>query len=142
MNKIYLALYFIIFLLISSVSLFSGGEPLSFKEDRVSIDILSKHVKMMKEAREGSLVFSFPDNAEIVFPYRESLKNIKIVFADRVKVLADGRLLDYGIYNISAGDASEFSLKLSDVTDIRIYPLPLKIIYSTENLKFIIEEKR
>ncbi len=142
MNKIYLALYLIIFLLISSVSLFSGGEPLAFKEDRVSIDILSKHVKVMKEAREGSLVFSFPLNAEIVFPYRESLKNLKIVFADSVKVLADGRLLDYGVYNISAGDASEFSLKLSDVNDIRIYPLPLKIIYSPENLKFIIEEKK
>lgn len=134
-------IFILILLLISSAI---PGKAKSLPQQKtpgtVKINILSKHIRLIKENR-GEIIFTLPRGTVIRGEgsgfYAGDLR-IK-GSQDRFPLSADGRELKPGRYIITHAEQDKlFNVKIDGIE--RIYPLPLEILNSKESLSFFVTE--
>ncbi len=118
----------------------SDSLPRQKRTDSVKVNILSKHLRLMKE-NKGELIFTFPAGTSIRGEDYGSFESaLKISSADnRLVISAGGRSLNSGKYGVyPAVPDSLFRVTIDG--EERSYPLPLEILRSNGTVKLFITE--
>ncbi|HOD15223.1 MAG TPA: penicillin-binding transpeptidase domain-containing protein [Spirochaetota bacterium] len=110
----------------------------------VSIDILSKQVRLLREGTLKDITVTIDDSTEI----RDTLHNERIMahtltFTNDgvIRIMADSREAARPVRIILNGASKDASCNVRVGGEVRRYPLPMTIVYDKNGLRFLVMEE-